>query len=95
MSRKAVFVILAVLFVIGAAGVGFVAVKWFTRDRVAMGTYRMEGVPGMSFSEAIEAEELTVVHTLGAAAMPRASDPLTGVSAGRVLELKDRLGLLG
>jgi len=42
--------------------------------------------PAARFSEAVEAEELTVVRTLGTSAMPRASAPITGVSAGRVLE---------
>lgn len=44
--------------------------------------------PATRFSEAIEAEELTVVRALGGAALPRLSDPVVGVSAGRVLEFR-------
>jgi len=44
--------------------------------------------PAARFSEAVEAEELTVVRTLGAAAVPKPSTPITGVSAGRVLEFR-------
>jgi hypothetical protein len=42
--------------------------------------------PATRFSEAIEAEELTVVRATGGAPEPRPSDPVGGVSAGRVLE---------
>ena len=42
--------------------------------------------PAARFSEAIEAEELTVVRATGGAAAPRPSEPMAGVSAGRVLE---------
>ena len=42
--------------------------------------------PAKRFPEAIEAEELAVVRTTGGAAAPRPSEPIVGVSAGRVLE---------
>ena len=42
--------------------------------------------PAPRFSEAIEAEELAVVRATGGAAAPRPSEPIAGVSAGRVLE---------
>ena len=41
--------------------------------------------PATRFSEAIEAEEQTVVRSTGGATAPRPSEPLPGVSAGRVL----------
>jgi len=41
--------------------------------------------PAPRFSEAIEAEELTAVRAPGGAAEARPSEPLSGVSAGRVL----------
>ncbi len=45
------------------------------------------------FPDAIEAEELAVVRTIGGAAPPHPSQPMTGVSAGRVLEFHaDRPG---
>jgi len=42
--------------------------------------------PAPRFSEAIEAEELTVIRASDGAAEPRPSGPIRGVSAGRVLE---------
>ena len=65
MNRRALFIAIAVIGLIGAVGAAAVAVKWFTRDRVAMGTYRMQGAPGMSFQEAIDAErELMVSESM-------------------------------
>jgi hypothetical protein len=49
--------------------------------------------PAGRVAEAIEAEELSVVRTTGGAGQPRPSDPLFGVSAGRVLEFRaDKAG---
>lgn len=49
--------------------------------------------PATRVSEAIEAEELSVVRATGGAAAPRPSDPITGASAGRVLAFRaDRAG---
>ncbi len=49
--------------------------------------------PATRFAEAIEAEELTVVRATGGAVIPLASEPLDGVSAGRVLEFRgDKAG---
>jgi hypothetical protein len=49
--------------------------------------------PAARFPEAIEAEELTVGQITGGAQPPRPSDPVVGVSAGRVLEFHaDRPG---
>ncbi len=42
--------------------------------------------PAPRFSEAIEAEELSVLRPTGGATTPHPSDPIAGVSAGRVLE---------
>ncbi|MGO8746781.1 MAG: hypothetical protein ACLQNE_12395 [Thermoguttaceae bacterium] len=42
--------------------------------------------PAPRFSQAIEAEELSVERATGGATEPRPSDPIPGVSAGRVLE---------
>jgi len=42
--------------------------------------------PAPRFSQAIEAEELSSVRATGGATEPRPSDPISGVSAGRVLE---------
>ncbi len=45
-------------------------------------------VPARRFAEAIEAEELEIVRATGGASPPRPSDPLDGVSAGRVLSFQ-------
>lgn len=52
---------------------------------------QLQSVPRVS--GAIEAEELAVVRTLGGAAVPKPSEPMNGVSAGRTLEFhSDREG---
>ena len=66
-----------------------------TRDGTGGGRRRGRAIfdclqlePAARFSEAIEAEELTVVRATGGAATARPSDPIVGVSAGRVLRFR-------
>jgi hypothetical protein len=54
-----------------------------TEGRAILDCLQLEPAP--RFSEAIEAEELSVVRTTGGAAAPHPSEPMVGTSAGRVL----------
>lgn len=65
----------------GEHTLGLVAV---TAGRAVFDCLQIEPAPQVS--EAIEAEELTVVKATGGATAPRPSDPVLGVSSGRVLE---------
>jgi hypothetical protein len=49
--------------------------------------------PATKFRDAIEAEEVTVVRGIGGAPAARPSEPVVGVSSGRVLEFRaDKIG---
>lgn len=56
MSRRVVIVI-AVVLLFGLAVAGIVGWMWFTRDRVALLTYRIQLVEGVSMREVITREE--------------------------------------
>lgn len=45
-------------------------------------------LPAKRFTDAFEAEEMVIVQPLEKGSAPKASDPIPGVSAGRVLEFK-------
>ena len=57
-----------------------------TAGRAILDCLQLEPAP--RFSGAIEAEELTVVGATGGATAPRPSEPMVGVSAGRVLAFR-------
>ena len=56
MSRRVVIVI-GVVLLLGLAGAGILGWMWFTRDRVALLTYRIQLVEGASMREVITREE--------------------------------------
>jgi uncharacterized protein involved in exopolysaccharide biosynthesis len=56
MSRRGVHGILAVILLLGVVGAGAIAVKWFTRDRVAVASYRVDGPPSLDSAKLIEVE---------------------------------------
>jgi hypothetical protein len=55
-----------------------------TAGHAILDCFQLQSVP--RFSGAIEAEELTVLRATGGGTAPRPSEPIDGVSAGRVLE---------
>jgi hypothetical protein len=67
-----------------ARGEHRIAITATTAGRAIFDCLQLE--PASRFSEAIEAEELTVLRTTGQGSKPRPSEPAVGVSAGRVLE---------
>ena len=56
MSRRVVIVI-ALVLLLGLSGAGILGWMWFTRDRVALLTYRIQLVEGSSMREVITREE--------------------------------------
>lgn len=56
MSRRTVILALVVTLILGTAGVGYIGYRYFTRDRPAIGTYRLVLPEGVTMKEVADTE---------------------------------------
>lgn len=58
MSRRTILLTLGIVLIVGLAGASYVGWRWYSKDRVAVGTYRLDLAEGVTMAQVAEMERV-------------------------------------